>query len=166
MLRSITLGPPLRVIEVLPPAGLVGADRLQVAVRPRADPDVLPGGRDHQALDPLGILGRQPVALLVEVDETGARAAARPAGVVRGAPPQPRHAVTLVTTGAAISTLTCGASARTQRPQEHDERGGAEEAAEEPGPRVAAGGLGLGGVADRPGRRRAGGGRPRCGGAW
>ena len=39
-LLGVPPGPPLRVVEVLPPAGVVGADRLQVTVRLRGDPDV------------------------------------------------------------------------------------------------------------------------------
>ena len=42
---------PLLVIQVLAAARGIGADRLDVAVRMRADPDVLPRGRNDQILD-------------------------------------------------------------------------------------------------------------------
>ena len=77
-LQLVAPGAPVRVVEVLPAAGVVGADRLEVAVRERADPDVLPRGRDHQRLDPRDVLGRQPGAGVVEVDEALAGAAAGP----------------------------------------------------------------------------------------
>ena len=50
---------PLLVVEVLATARGVGSDRLDVAVRVRADPDLLPRGRDHQVLDALQALRRR-----------------------------------------------------------------------------------------------------------
>jgi hypothetical protein len=54
----LVLGPLLRlaefrVVEVLAAARRVGAHRLQMSRRPRADPHVLPRGRDRQRLDAL-----------------------------------------------------------------------------------------------------------------
>ena len=43
---------PFLVVEVLAAAGRVGADGLDVPVGVRADPDLLPRGRDDQVLDP------------------------------------------------------------------------------------------------------------------
>ena len=50
MLQPITLEPPLLVVEVLPPAGVVDADCLQVSLRNGADPHLLPGRRNDQEL--------------------------------------------------------------------------------------------------------------------
>ena len=68
-LLRVPPGPPVRVVEVLPPAGVVGADRLQVPVVVRRHPHVGPRRRDHQVAHPLGVRLGQPVAVLVEVDE-------------------------------------------------------------------------------------------------
>ena len=62
--RSRLLAPG-RVVEVLLAPGVVDARRLDVAVRVRADPDLLPGRRDRRAPDPLdhlavGDRGRRP----------------------------------------------------------------------------------------------------------
>ena len=43
--------PPARMVEILPAPGRIEPDGLDVPVRPRADPHVLPGGRDHEILD-------------------------------------------------------------------------------------------------------------------
>src|SRR3712207_6995216 len=43
--------PPRVVVAVLPPPRRVDARRLDVAVRERADPDVVPRGRDDQRRD-------------------------------------------------------------------------------------------------------------------
>jgi hypothetical protein len=80
-------GPPLVVVQVLAAAGLVGADGLDVAVRVRADPDVLPGRRDHQRPDPLDHLGvLDHVAVSIEVAEPLAPAAPGQARLVGVAP--------------------------------------------------------------------------------
>ena len=61
---------PLRVVDVLPPPSRVGAHRLDVAHRVRADPDVLPGRRDDEFADALEDLGLfDPLAVLVQVLE-------------------------------------------------------------------------------------------------
>ena len=67
MLGLVPLAAPLRVVEVLPPPGGVGAHRLQVTVRTSADPDLLPGGRDDQSYAPFTVLGRESDTELVEV---------------------------------------------------------------------------------------------------
>ena len=47
------VGPPARVVAVLLAPACVATGRLQVPVRPRADPDVRPRGRDDDRADPL-----------------------------------------------------------------------------------------------------------------
>jgi hypothetical protein len=81
VLRAVPLDPPLIVVAVLPPAGCIRADGLDVAVGVRADPDVGPGGRDDEvadALEDLRILDRLPV--LVEVGKAAAPAHACESG--------------------------------------------------------------------------------------
>ena len=51
-LRLVLLLPPLRVVDVLLAPGRVDPDRLDVPVRMRRDPDVLPGRRDDQLPQP------------------------------------------------------------------------------------------------------------------
>ena len=75
-LLRVPPGPPVRVVEVLPPAGVVGADRLQVAVVVRRDPDVRPRRRDHQVADPLRVVLGQPRRRA----RRGRRTRARPGG--------------------------------------------------------------------------------------
>ena len=82
---------PGRVVEVLPPPGVVRAHRLEVAARVRADPHVLPRGRDHQVLAALHLVGCEPLATLVEIDESLACAASRPARVALGRTTQAWH---------------------------------------------------------------------------
>ena len=77
MLQLVAGQPPLLVVEVLPAPGGVGADGLDVPVRIRADPDVLPCRWDDQRRDPLARLGIHGVA--VRVDVRPARASAAPA---------------------------------------------------------------------------------------
>src|SRR4051812_1642347 len=71
VLRLLLLRPKRRVVEVLPPAGGIQADRLQLPGRARRDPDVLPRRRDHERLDalelrlvgdlvPAGVVVREP----------------------------------------------------------------------------------------------------------
>jgi hypothetical protein len=83
------------VVEVLPPASVVGAHRLQVSVGYWADPHVLPRRRDGQLAAALRILLAQSLALLVEVDEALAGPASGPPGIVRRRTPKPRHAAML-----------------------------------------------------------------------
>jgi hypothetical protein len=65
------------VVEVLLAPGGVDAGGLQMAVRVRADPHVLPGRGDSQSGDALDVLGlRELVALVVQVLEALAALAA------------------------------------------------------------------------------------------
>src|SRR5439155_26136273 len=90
-LLPVAAGPPLLVVEVLPAAGRIGADRLDVAVRPGADPDIPPGGRDDQGGDPLAVRRCDGAALGVAVGKAPAAAVRPDAGAVRVAAPQPGH---------------------------------------------------------------------------
>jgi hypothetical protein len=66
------------VVEVLPPPGRIRPDRLEVAVRVGADPDVRPRRRDDEradALEQLRVL--DAAAALVEVLEAAPPAATR-----------------------------------------------------------------------------------------
>jgi hypothetical protein len=69
MLLSLTLQPPLLVVEILPPPGIVGADRLQVAVRCGADPYLFPCRRDDQQLATLHLIRTEAISRLVQIDE-------------------------------------------------------------------------------------------------
>jgi NUDIX domain-containing protein len=72
-LLLIAAGPPLRVVEVLPSAGRVSADRLDVAHRMRTDPDLLPGRRDDELADALEHLRVvDALAVCVEIFESTA----------------------------------------------------------------------------------------------
>src|SRR5439155_2332662 len=82
------LDPPLVVVAVLPPAGGVGAHRLDVAVRPRTDPHVLPGGRDGERLQPVDPVVLDQVPVAVVVGKAASRATPGPAGAVHVTPPQ------------------------------------------------------------------------------
>ena len=90
-LLRVPAGPPVRVVEVLAAAGVVGADRLQVPVGVRRDPDVGPRRRDDQVADPLGVLLGQSRAVLVEVDEAAPGPAPGPAGLVGRGATKPDH---------------------------------------------------------------------------
>ena len=69
---------PARVVQVLLAPAVVDAGGLDVAARVRADPDVLPGRRDHQLVDPLQHLGvGDALAVGVEVLEPLAAPPAR-----------------------------------------------------------------------------------------
>jgi hypothetical protein len=79
VLGPLLLGAEPRVVEVLAAAGGVGADRLEVAVGPGADPHVAPGGRNDERADTGqfgGVAQRAPLG--VEVAEA---APVSPAGV-------------------------------------------------------------------------------------
>jgi hypothetical protein len=73
-LLLVTAGTPAIVVPVLFPSAGVGSDRLDVAVLVRTDPDVGPGGRDHQRGDPRQrlLVVDPPAGLLVEVRESAA----------------------------------------------------------------------------------------------
>ena len=80
-LLLVAPGPPLLVVEVLPPAGRIGSDRLDVPERVRTDPDVLPGRRDDELADALeDLLVLDPLAVLVQVLEAAASPAAEDSG--------------------------------------------------------------------------------------
>jgi hypothetical protein len=78
MLQSITPEPPLFVVEVLPPAGVVDTDRLQVPVGYGADPHLFPRRRNDQELATLTLFSGEAVPGVVQVDES-----------LPGAPPGP-----------------------------------------------------------------------------
>ena len=61
------------VVEVLASTGVVGADGLDVPVRVRADPDVLPGRRDDEGGDALPRLRVDPLPVGVDVAEATCR---------------------------------------------------------------------------------------------
>jgi hypothetical protein len=80
---------PQIVVPVLTASGRIGADGLDVTSRVGADPDVLPGRRDDQGLDP----GQRPRirdrgAVRAEVAEAPPAAPAPDAGAVGVAAPQ------------------------------------------------------------------------------
>jgi hypothetical protein len=81
VLQSITLQPPLLVVEVLAPAGIVGTDRLDVPGGYRANPYLFPGRRDHQELATLDLFGGQATPGFVQVDEPLPGAPSGPARV-------------------------------------------------------------------------------------
>jgi hypothetical protein len=66
------------VIEVLPAACIVDADGLQMSIGYRANPHLLPGGRDDKELAALGLFGVKAAPGLVQIDES-----------LSGAPPGP-----------------------------------------------------------------------------
>jgi len=70
VLQSITLQAPLLVIEVLSPTGIIGADRLEVSSRNRADPDLFPGRWDGQQFATLDLFCCETASGLVEIDES------------------------------------------------------------------------------------------------
>jgi hypothetical protein len=78
VLQSITLQPPLLVLEVLAPTGIIGTDRLDVPSGRRADPYLFPGRRDHQELATLDLFRGEAISGFVQVDEP-----------LPGAPPGP-----------------------------------------------------------------------------
>src|SRR5439155_13175151 len=89
VLLLVPLLPPARVIEVLPAPGGVEPDRLDVPVRPRADPHLLPGRRDHQPGNTLAHVRRHRLAVGVEVTEAAASPDAPDARSGQVAAPQP-----------------------------------------------------------------------------
>jgi hypothetical protein len=64
------------VIDVLPAPGRVRADSLDMAHGVRADPDVLPGGREDELADALEDLSVFDPLAVLEVLETPAASAA------------------------------------------------------------------------------------------
>jgi hypothetical protein len=74
LLRAAPLVP-VRVVAVLLAAAVIATGRLQVPVRPRADPDVGPGRRDRECRDAaalLGIADRPAVDIAVREATAGA----------------------------------------------------------------------------------------------
>ena len=76
-LLAVTPAAPGVVVEVLPPAGRVGAGCLEVPERVGADPDVAPRGRDRQRADPfeLGPIADQAPIVPAVLEATAAAAA-------------------------------------------------------------------------------------------
>ena len=69
-LLAVAPQPPERVIEVLLARRRVDPRRLEMSEPIKADPDVLPGGRDRKAADSLErVLIGDPVAVLIDVGE-------------------------------------------------------------------------------------------------
>ena len=93
-LELLTIAPaaPGVMVEVLPPAGRVGAGCLEVPERVGADPDVRPRRRDRQRADPfeLGPIADQ-APIVPAVLETPAAAAARDSRLRAIATAQARH---------------------------------------------------------------------------
>ena len=90
MLVPVAPLPPQVVVPVLAPSRGVGAHRLNVPSRLGTDPDVLPGGRNHQGLD-AGQCLRVADRLLTEAEvaEPAPAAPAPDPGPARVAAPQP-----------------------------------------------------------------------------
>jgi hypothetical protein len=112
LLLVAPLAPEL-VVDVLPPSGCVGADRLDVTHWIRADPDVLPRRGDDEladAFEHLGVL--DALAALVEVLEAAAAPAACDPRRRRLDPPQPLHPRVLPTTPMVQSHLVAVTCAR------------------------------------------------------
>src|SRR5690606_724947 len=80
---------PALVVAVLLAALLVAAGGLEVAVRERADPDLVPRRRDRERLDPLALGVGDEGAVGVVVGKARAAAAARDAGLAVGDVDQP-----------------------------------------------------------------------------
>ena len=98
VLLQVALDPPVRVVQVLPPTGHVGPDRLQVTVRQRADPHVRPGWRDDQVLDPHDVELGQRLAGVVQVAEPTATPQPSPSRHRGADPTQPHHGMKVVAT--------------------------------------------------------------------
>ena len=79
-LLAIPLAPPLGVVEVLTPAGVVGSGRLQMTPIVGTDPDVGPRRRDREGSQPLEAFVADRTAPLVEIDEPASVRATREAG--------------------------------------------------------------------------------------
>jgi hypothetical protein len=109
--ESITLEPPLLVIDVLAAAGVVGADCLQMSVGSGTDPDLFPSRRDDEQLATLDVLCGKAVSGLVEINESLPGPAPRPSHVLRGDPSQPRHIFTTTRLAGSV-TRRMGPSSR------------------------------------------------------
>ena len=68
--------PPASVVQVLLPAGVVDAGRLEVGIGLGGDPHVAPRGWDHERSDPLTVGGAHPAATRPGVAEARTAAAA------------------------------------------------------------------------------------------
>ena len=94
---------PLLVVEVLTTASGVGADGLDVSVGIRADPHLLPGGWDHQSVDPVdGLLVGDGLTVVIVIREAFAAAhPAQPRTADYAAPESHRHPPVIAVTGLA-----------------------------------------------------------------
>src|SRR5204862_6817115 len=79
-LLLVTALPPALVVQVLSPSCRVGADGLKVSVLVGTDPDVDPGGRDRERLDPRPRLPGNARAVGLQVGESLAAPAPREPG--------------------------------------------------------------------------------------
>ena len=94
-LRGVATRAPVRVVEVLPPPGVVGADGLQVAVGERRDPDIVHAGGITRSTQRCRSSGPSRLPFSSRKVKPGAGSAARPALLVRGGTAKARHARTL-----------------------------------------------------------------------
>src|SRR5665811_593999 len=92
-LFPITADPPIRVIEILPPSGLIGPDSLEVTVFGRTNPYLGPCRRYDQRDAPLFVAATKRGAVGIEIDEPASMATPPPAGHVGGDSPQACHGV-------------------------------------------------------------------------
>ena len=70
-LLAVTTSPPIIVIQVLLPPGVIRTHGLEVSTVVRTDPHLLPRGRDRQRTDPRErLVVANPLAVRVDVDES------------------------------------------------------------------------------------------------
>jgi hypothetical protein len=93
VLGLVSLLPPLVVVPVLTAPCRVCPDSLEVTAGVRADPDLLPGGRDHQRPDPGQGLRIGDRRIGAEIAEAAPAAPAPDPVVTRAAAPEPPPAV-------------------------------------------------------------------------
>lgn len=89
-LLPIAAKPPIRVVEVLTSAGLVGTDGLQVAILVRTDPHVGPRRWDNKLLAPRRLTTTEGL-LAIEVGESASTTPAAPTGRVARNYPKAGH---------------------------------------------------------------------------
>ena len=110
-LLGVAPGAPRVVVAVLLAARGVDPRGLQVAVRVRADPDVLPGGRDAELADALEHLGLvDALAVVVEVREAAARAPAGDPGAGAVGAAEPGHFSSLPMRARGLGLRACRGS--------------------------------------------------------